>query len=249
MTIPVPPQPTQPQLPPPGRRFPARGGLVIGSVVLALLVVGGIATALVMPDRGGPGFGRHGGPGDAALLSEELGFGAELDGPGFDPRDDRGGGRFDGEHRPGRGLGLGRLGDDTLLAGTVVSTTPGTLVVTPDGAAQRTFATSDDTRVFGGGNRSVADLTAGERVGLRIDGTGDAATVVAVWAPRARVAGTVTALTGDQATIIAVNGLTVTADLAGIGQKPAVGDLVAIVGGAEGSTLRADELRVLPKTQ
>lgn len=260
----TPDEPTTPE-PDPGRsggwrRFvPRRRGAVIGASVLGVLVIGAIVAALVLPGPGGRGFDRErhgfggpGGPGDhgpAAVFGDELGFGTELDG-GPDaqgPRGDRG-----PEGRRGPGGPLARLGDDTLLTGTVVSTGAGTLVVTPDGPvggiAQRTLRTDEDTRVFGRDNRAVGDLAAGERVLLRVDGAGDTATVVGVFAPRARVAGTVTALTGDQATIVAVNGLTVTADLAGIGQKPVVGDLVVITGGASGSTLRADELRVLPKT-
>lgn len=234
MTTPDPPQPPAPQ--PARRRFrPGRRGLVIGAVVLGVIVAVGIVAALLVPRGDGVGFGRHGGPG----FGDDAGFGGGLDGP----RDHRG--WRDG--RGGRGIDF-RLGDDTLLSGTVVSTADGTLVITADGAAQRSLRTDSHTRVFGGDNRSLTDLTAGERVVVRVDGTGDAARVVAAWAPRARVVGTVTALTGDQATLVAVDGLTVTADLTGIGRKPAVGDLVVISGGANGSTLRADELRVLPKT-
>ncbi len=60
--------------------------------------------------------------------------------------------------------------------------------------------------------------------------------------------GTVTALTGDRATIASVDGLTVTADVAALSQKPVVGDVVVLTGtAADASTLRADGIRVLPR--
>jgi len=258
MTTPDPPpatpEPTAPQ-PLPRRRFlrgPHRRAWMIGGIVLAVIVAAGTVAALLVPDRPGPG---HGGPGWAGLRADDraggFGFGPGRDGghplPGYD-----GGHPFPG--RDGRGWGGGdpvgpdRLGDDTLLSGTVVSAASGSLVLTPDGGAQRTLNTDARARVFGGTGRSVADLTAGQRVVLRVDGAGDAATVVAVWVPRAHVVGTVTALTGDQASVVAVDGRSVAVDLAGVGHRPAVGDLVAVVGGPSGPTLRADELRVLPRT-
>lgn len=242
MTIPEPDQNTTPEPAPRRRRFvPRRRGVVIGAAVLGLLLVVGMVAALV----GGPG-PRHQdrlGPESSFGDVGELGFadGVGPGGPG--PKD-----RRDGPGRRDHGLFGRGLGDDTLLAGTMVSVVDGSIVLTPDGATERTVRLADDARVFGGGNRGVADLLAGERVVLRVDGTGDTATVVAVHAPPARVIGTVTTLNGDQATVVAVNGLSVTADLTGIGQKPVVGDLVVLTGGASGSTLRADESRVLPKT-
>lgn len=249
MTSPTPDPSTNPA-PAGWRRFrPGRRTAVIAASVVGLLLVIGVVGALLVPGGAGRGRGDHGpgGP-DAVLLGDvgELGLADGLDGGGS------GGHGGPGDRRDGRGgPGFGpldrRLGDDTLLAGTVVSAADGSLVLTPDGAPQRTVRTDDDTRVFGGGNRAVGDLEAGERVVLRIDGTGDTATVVAAFAPQARVIGTVTTLAGNQATVVAVNGLTVTADVTGIGQQPAVGDLVVLTGGANGATLRADEVRVLPK--
>ena len=255
MTTPDPPTtpsvpPTAPQ--PPGRaggwrRFvPRRRGAIIGASVLGVLVIGAVLAALLVPGPGGRGFG----PGRAGHAEGFAGFGDDgglgLRGPGFEDR----GGRA-GEGRGGRGGEDGpigaRLGDDTLLVGTVVSASGGSLVLTPDGAPQRTLRTDGDTRVVGGDNRALTDLTAGERVVLRVDGAGTDATVVTAFAPQARVAGTVTAINGNQATVVSVQGLTVTVDITAIGQKPAVGDLVAFTGGASGSILRADELRVLPK--
>lgn len=234
MTTPSTPTPAAPP-PPPQWRRPRRRGFVIGAAVVATLIVGGVAAALLIP-HGGP---WRGGDGPAVGLVDESG---ELGLP------EDGGGRGDG---PGRGRGgpFDRgLGDDTLIAGTVVSAGNGTLVVTPDGGAQRTIRTDDTTRVRGDGNAALGDVAPGERVVVRVSGTGDAATAVAVLTPRARVAGTVTALSGDTATITAFDGLTVTANVAGLSQKPAVGDLVVVAGvTADGTTITADRIRVLPK--
>lgn len=254
MTSPEPPEPpADPPAPaaepaPRRRRFvPRSRGAVIGLSLVGLLVVAGVVAAFLVPWGG-----RHPGPaGHARGIEQGHAFGEGRGGMGG-----RGGpGGFDGaDGRGGPGLGLGRLGDDTLLAGTVVSVGDGTLVVTPDGAPggaaapQRTLRTDGDTRVAGQGVRTLTDLTAGQRVLLRVDGTGDTATVVSALVPQARVTGTVTAISGDQATVVSVQGLTVPVDVTAIGQKPVVGDLVEITGGASGTALRADELRVLPRT-
>lgn len=226
MTVPAPESPTRRRLRP-GRRT-----LVVGAVVLAVLVVAGVVAALLIPD-GGPGRGdRRGGVPEIGLTGEfdELGGGP---GPG---RGDRG----------PRGEGI--LGDDAVIIGSVVSTAEGTLVVTPDGGAQRTLRTDDDTRVRGSGNAALGDLTAGERVVVRVEGSGDAATAVSVLAPQGRVGGTVTALTGDRATVVAVDGRTVTVDVAALGRRPAVGDVVVLTGTFEdGTTLTADGVRILPR--
>ncbi|GAA2546159.1 hypothetical protein GCM10010210_16840 [Pseudonocardia hydrocarbonoxydans] len=206
---------------------------MIGAVVLAVLVVAAVVAALVLPG-GGPGRDgdRRGGPPGIGLTG---GFG-EFDelGPGGDrPRGPRGG---------------GWPGDDPVLVGSVVSTAPGSIVVTPDGGAPRTLRTDDDTRVRGGGNAALGDLAPGERVVVRVEGTGDAATAVGILAPQARVAGTVTALTGTAATVVAVDGRTVDVDVAALGQQPAVGDVVVLTGTfADGTTLVADGVRVLPR--
>ncbi|QJY44887.1 hypothetical protein [Pseudonocardia broussonetiae] len=219
-------------------RRPRGRVLVIGAVVLAALVVAGVVAALLVPG-GGPGRGddRRGVPG-IGLTGEYD----ELDGgPGL-------GGPVDGPGRGDRGPRGEGLGDDAVLVGTVVSTSEGTLVVTPDGAAQRSLRTTDDTRVRGSGNAALGDLAPGERVVVRVDGTGDAATAVSVTAPQARVTGTVTALTGTSATVVAVDGRTVTVDVGGLGQQPAVGDVVVLTGTiTDGATLTADGVRILPR--
>ena len=129
-----------------------------------------------------------------------------------------------------------------------MSTAEGTLVVTPDGGAPRTLRTNADTRVRGAGNAALGDLTAGERVVVRVDGTGAAATAVSILTPQARVVGTVTALTGTSATVVAADGRTVTADVTALGQQPAVGDVVVLTGTiTDSTTLTADGVRILPR--
>ncbi|MGD9530146.1 MAG: hypothetical protein AB7V44_25585 [Pseudonocardia sp.] len=239
----------EPASQPPRRRYvPRSRWAIVGLSVVGVLVVAAVVAAFLVPWGGrhggfGPAGHARGGPGPG-MVDDRHGWGPQ--GRGWD-RGGEGWGRGGGP-----GAGLGRLGDDTLLAGTVVSAGNGTLVITPDSAGgtapQRTLRTDDRTRVAGDGVRSLAALTAGQRVLLRVDGTGDTATVVTAFVPRARVTGTVTAIAGNQATVVSVQGLTVTVDVTAIGQKPAVGDLVEITGGASGAAIRADELRVLPKT-
>lgn len=229
-------------------RRPRGRGLVIGASLLALLIVAGVAFALLAPWRDGPGrgFGDHDGRPGLALAGEDVPF-ADLD--------DEGRGPWGGPNGrgPGRGgEGLFDLGSDTVLTGSVVSVGNGTLVVTVDGpvgsTAQRALRTDGDTRVAGAGNAALGDLQTGERVAVRVAGTGDAATAVAVLAPQARVTGTVTALDGDRATVVGVDGLTVVANVAALGTKPAVGDVVMITGTVtDGVTLTADGIRVLPR--
>jgi hypothetical protein len=230
------------------RRMRPRGrGAIIGAGVLALLVVGAVGAALLIPG-GGPWRGdrhaalAHGGQWgdpDVGLMGEFQDFAGPGDGPVFGP-ERRGPG-------PGPRRGERGLGNDTVLVGTVVSTANNTIVVTPDGGAQRTIKTDDRTRVRGSGNNRLGDLQAGERVVIRVDGSGDAATAVSVLSPMARVAGTVTAISGDTATITAVDGLTATANIAGLSQKPAVGDVVIIRGTADNNTIKADGIQILPK--
>lgn len=202
-------------------------GVIAGAASVAVLIAAGVAAALLIPG-GGPAGGVGGPDVGLAAGSEEIGI---LDGRG---------------HRgPWRERGLG---DDTLLVGTVVSAGDGSLVVAPDVGAQHTVRTDDDTRVRGWGNAALDDLEAGERVVVRVDGTGDAATAVAIWAPRARIAGTVTALEGTGATVTTIDGLTVAVDVAGLDRQPAVGDVVVVAGAAaDGTTITAESIRILPR--
>ncbi|MGI9003710.1 MAG: hypothetical protein ACR2GH_19015 [Pseudonocardia sp.] len=100
--------PNTPTPPNPGSRWrrlrPSRRGATIGAVVVALLIVAGVAAALLTRGNG-PGWDDHHGPrGGGPGVGLADGFG-ELG---------------------GRGGPLGRdLGDDTLLVGTVVSTADG----------------------------------------------------------------------------------------------------------------------------
>lgn len=229
---------TTPEAPTRRWRRPRGRALVIGAVVLAVLIVAAVVATLLIPDGGRGGDRRGAGTGLAGEYAE-LGAGPE---PGFGPGGDGPrGGRGDGM----RGEGLG---DGAVLIGSVVSTAEGTLVVTPDGGAPRTLRTNDDTRVRGGGNAALGDLTAGERVVVRVEGTGDAATAVAVLAPQARVTGTVTTLDGTGATVVTVDGRTVTVDVTALGRQPVVGDVVVLTGTITGGgTLVADSVRILPR--
>jgi hypothetical protein len=240
VTTPIPPDEPGPAKESRWRRMRPRGrGAIIGAGVLALLIVGAVAAALLIPG-GGPWRGqRHEawGPGprgghDAALMGEFDEFG-----PGFGPEN----------RRPGPGGDWRGFANGPVLVGSVVSTGNGTITVTPDGGAQRTLRTDDRTRVVGGGNQQVGDLQPGERVVIRVDGTGDSARAAAILSPRARVAGTVTAVSGDTATITAVDGLPATVNVAGLSQKPVVGDVVVITGTTENNTIKAEGIRVLPK--
>jgi hypothetical protein len=239
--------PLPPPAPPPGRRpwrsRPRSRGVIIGAAVVALLVVGGVTAALLIPDRDrhfGPGFGRM----------ESIGELDDRGGPWGGPRGGPEAGPWGGEGAFGghdRG-GVRGIGNAAVLTGTVTGVSSGTLVVNVDGGAQRTLRTDGDTRVQGVANSGLGDLQAGERVVVQVQGTGDAATARTVWTPQARVTGTVTALAGDRATVTSIDGLTVTVDVAALSQRPVVGDVVVLTGvAADGSTIRADGIRVLPR--
>lgn len=229
---PVPP-PAPPE-PAPGRRsvLRSRGG-VIGAVVLALVIVGGVAAALIIP--GIPG-GRPGPVPGIGLLGEQGELGPLRGGPANHPPDGKGG-----------GLDVA-LGNDALLAGTVVSVGNGTLVIAVDGGPQRTLRTDDRTRVRGSGAAALAGLKPGERVVVRVNGSGESATALSVMSPQARVTGTVTAISGDVATVMGIDGRPASVNIAKLTQKPVVGDIVIVTGVVtDGSTITADRVKVLPK--
>lgn len=150
------------------------------------------------------------------------------------------------ERGPGRG-GPGRVNRGPALAGTVASVDGANVVVNVDGGAPVTVATGDRTRVKGEQRHAVGDLKAGDRVVVRGQ-VGRPAARILVSTARAR--GTVTALEGDRATVTRPNGLTQVVDVAGVSTKPKVGDRVAVRGAVadNGATLRAQSVRVLPKT-
>jgi len=216
-------------------------GFVIGAVVAALVVVAGVAAALLLPDddrgRFGPGFDRAGWGGEMHERGGPWGEG----GPGRWADDE------DGDEDRGRGPRPFGFGDDPVVTGTVASVANGSIVVNVDGAGPRTLRTDGDTEVGGPGNSGLGDLQAGERVVVEVEGTGDAATAESVWTPQASVTGTVTALTGDTATVTSVEGLAVTVDVAALSQKPAVGDVVVLTGTADASSIHADGIRILPR--
>jgi hypothetical protein len=235
------PPPTDP--PPPHRSWRsrlARRGVVIAAAIVGLVIITGASAALLLPDddrwRFGPGFDRPG----WGEMDEHPWRGG--------PWGEDGPGRMGDRDWDDEGRGPFGMGDDPIVAGTVASVADGSLVVNVDGAGPRTLRTDGDTEVFGAANGGLGDLQTGERVVVEVEGTGDTATAESVWAPEARVTGTVTALTGDTATVTSVDGFVVTADLAALSQRPTVGDVVVLTGtAADGSTIRADGIRVLPR--
>jgi hypothetical protein len=217
-------------------------GAVITAAVAALVVIGGVTAALLLPDhdggRFGPGVDRAGWAGPPWAEGGHGPMGGHWGG-GYRGDDDD---RFEDQGPRGGGLG-----DEPVVTGTVASVANGSIVVTVDGAGQRTIRTDGDTRVRGSGNSGPGDLQVGERVVVAVEGTGDAATAESIWVPQASVAGTVTALSGDTATVTSVEGLTVAVNTAALSQKPAIGDVVVLTGTADAGTIRADGIRVLPK--
>jgi hypothetical protein len=215
------------------RRF-SRRRIAIGAALLAVLVGGGMAVALLIPG------GSFGGA-VAAFEGRPVDGGQQAAAPA--PAPAPAGGRQRGQHGDGRD----RLGADTLLVGKLVSTGTGTLVVAQDNGATLTVHTNEGTKVLGAGKKGLAGLTAGDRVVVRVSGTGDAAAAVTVRSPKAHVTGTVTALAGDAATVLRADGLAESVNVAAVNPKPAVGALVVLSGTADGSTLTADRMRPLPK--
>jgi hypothetical protein len=217
-------------------------GVVITAVVAALVVIGGVTAALLLPDhdrdRFGPGFDRAGWSGQGPWEGGRHGGWGPHDRDDFDEDD------FEGGGPGGRPFGLG---DEPVVTGTVASVANGSIVVNVDGAGQRTLRTDGDTRVRGSSNSGLGDLQVGERVVVGVEGTGDAATAESIWVPQASVSGTVTAVSGDTATVTSVDGLPVTVNTTALTQKPVVGDVVVLTGTADAGTIRADGIRVLPK--
>jgi hypothetical protein len=138
-----------------------------------------------------------------------------------------------------------RLKDgEKVLTGAVGSVSDGRLVVRKDGGAEVTVPTDGDTKVRGNRNRSVADLSPGERVIVKAGADGTADVVLAV---RAHAGGTVTSLDGDRATVVRPGGQTVTLDLSGVPERPAVGTVILARGTtADDGTVKVEQLRELP---
>jgi hypothetical protein len=233
-------EPPTTEVKPPHRSWRSRlrsRGAVITAVVAALVVIGGVTAALLLPDndrgRFGPGFDRAGWSGAPPWAEGRHG-----------PMGDHGRG---GEGFRGPGPGGFGFGDEPVISGTVASVADGSIVVNVDGAGQRTIRTDADTRVGGSANNGLGDLQVGERVVVEIEGAGDAATANSIWVPQASVTGTVTALSGDTVTVTSVEGLPVTVNITALSQKPAVGDVVVLTGTADAGTIRADGIRILPR--
>ncbi|MCW0216239.1 MAG: hypothetical protein OJJ54_23050 [Pseudonocardia sp.] len=235
-------EPTRQVAPAKRRRRPSRRWLIGGGAVLALLLVGGVVAAALLIPGGGPGRGGPGGRGGVGLTAS----GDELGGPDLLGAGPERGGPGRGGDRGGRGRAIG---DDTLLVGVVKTSANATLVVTRDGGADVTVKADGRTRVQGSAS-ALGDLTAGERVVVRVSGTGADATAVTVQAPKARVTGTVIALTGDRATVVEAGGLTGTVDVSALSDKPAVGTLAVFTGTSteNGTVLKAETSRTLPTT-
>lgn len=230
----------------PRRRWVGIGALVILVLLIAVLIWG-IARHHWFGHRNG----HHGGPGHSAFQPGMPG------GPGVEMGMDGGsggpmGGAPDGEGRgghDGRGSRADREGgpmaNTASLSGSVVSVAPGNLVLAADGAGQVTVPTNDRTRFMGAGN-GLTGLQPGQRVVVRIGGDKSA---VAVFSPKARAIGTITAIAGDRATLVRPDGLTEPVDLAAVNPKPVNGDVVAVSGTAadNGATLKVDTLRPMPR--
>jgi hypothetical protein len=229
-----------PTLTPRRRRRPIFAG------VLGVLLVGGVLAATLISGARGSSASAIDGQDEAALqlaVADAGGLGDLADGstaPGATPAAF---GAPGGQARPP----LGRLGDNTLLVGTVAAAGGGKLTVTRDGGGDITVTTTDKTKVRGTGKKVVGDLAAGERVVVRV-GTDKSAVGVLVLRPH--VAGTVTKLDGDRASVTRASGLTQVVDVSGLTEKPKVGDLIAVVGSAtdNGTTIKAEKIKQLPKT-
>jgi len=182
-----------------------------------------------MPD-GGMGLGGTGmgGPGGFGGQGGDRMGGGPMGGPGG------------GRDREG-----GPMANMATLNGSVVSVAPGSVVVAQDGAGQVTVPTTDRTRMMGAGN-GLTGLQPGQRVVVRL---GADKSAVAVFSPKARAVGTITAIAGDRATLVRLDGLTEPVDLSAVNPKPANGDVVAVSGTAaeNGAALKVDTLRVMPK--
>ena len=149
-------------------------------------------------------------------------------------------------------MGEKKAAGTALLVGSVVSNGGGTLVVAPDGGGPNvTVRTDASTRMLGGGRQTPADLRPGARAVVRVSGSGDTARAVSVSSPQTRVTGTITALTGGDLTVLQGSGLAVSVNVASMTAAPnpplAVGDLVAVTGIPNGTSITASRVRVLPR--
>jgi hypothetical protein len=223
----------------------ARRRVVIGALVLVVLVVAGVSVALL---SGGPTAGPP--PVSGAAAGSAPSAGQPPQGGGQQGGAKQGGAK-QGEGKQGGGQ---QAGGSALLIGSVVSNAGGTLVVAPDGGGPNvTVRTDTSTRMLGTGRRTPADLPPGARAVVRVSGSGsgDTARAVSVSSPQTRVTGTITALTGADLTVQQGSGLAVSVNVAAVTPAPspplAVGDLVAVTGTPNGTSITAGRVRVLPR--
>jgi hypothetical protein len=220
------------------------GAVVVGLLVLGLVFgLGALAGAhharydrFAQGGQPGVGHGRMHGHG-----RHGMGPGGHSGRGGMGP-DGMGGGPADGS---GGQFGRGAAAAPAVT-GSLVTINGTTMVITQDGGAQATVTVSPGTRVVGPQKASLADLKAGDRVAVREDANHQAIGVLVV---PARAVGTITAVNGNQATLVRPDGLTEPVDLTAVTTKPAVGDHVMVEGTASagGATLAATQLQQLPK--
>lgn len=227
----------------PRRRWP----WISGAVIVALVVLAAIFWVGLLV---GSHHGRHGRfhRGDGGLGHGRLygmpGPGGTGSGWAYGPGPG-GNGRWGGFGLGGSGGGTFARPAGPAVLGTLASVNGANLVINQDGGQQVTVPTTAQTMVVGDQRTSVTDLRPGDRVAVREDATHNALGVLVI---PARMAGTVTALTGDQATVSTPSGLTETVDVSGVTNKPKVGDRVMVTGTAtnNGTAIKATQLRVLP---
>jgi hypothetical protein len=203
----------------------------LGVLLILILLIIALICGISRHHRYGHRHG-HGHHGHSAFHQGMPDGGMGLGGTGM-------GGPGGGRDREG-----GPMANMATLNGSVVSVAPGSVVVAQDGAGQVTVPTTDRTRMMGAGN-GLTGLQPGQRVVVRL---GADKSAVAVFSPKARAVGTITAIAGDRATLVRLDGLTEPVDLSAVNPKPANGDVVAVSGTAaeNGAALKVDTLRVMP---
>ena len=214
------------------RRWPwVVGGIAV--VIVALLVGAAIGLGIAHHARGHQRFA--GGPGIGARPWGHGGRRAMMHG-----------GPFGGRSNAVGAIGPARSVGTTVLLGSVTSLNGANLVVAADAAsAPVTVTVSDQTKVAGGQVRALSQLKAGDRVAVRIAPDHSASGVMLI---PATTRGTITTLSGTAVTVMQPDGLPQAVDTSGLPTQPQMGDLVAVTGTASGSTIKAQNLRELPKT-
>jgi hypothetical protein len=137
---------------------------------------------------------------------------------------------------PPRGGPAGEASGDRLV-GTLTAVSDSSLTVTDDQGSEHQLTRDADTRVTGEPGDEDSALARGERVEVRAE-DGAAQEVHRVLA---HVDGVVTAVDGDELTVVTTPGLHVQVDASGLDDVPAVGDAAHLVGTvtADGDTVTA----------